>query len=189
MRRRLSKFLHSQRSQSMTEFALVAPIIFLLLFGIVDVGRAVYYYVTISEAANEGARVAIQGEPPDYLQSKNSDVLAAVTKHAIAAQLGQQCPNGPIPSDPQPAANTGWVFITAYPSSSSYEPSPRPNAPGDETGANPDPGVCDDVNAAAGNQPLQVTIYYNFQPVTPLLSNLIGGHVILSSWAVYQTEY
>lgn len=173
----------------MTEFALIAPVLFFMLFAIVDFGRAIYTYVTISEAANEGARVAIQGEPPDYLQSTNNDVLQAVVKHSIAAQLGEVCVNGPIPSNPTPPVNTGWIYITAYPSSSSYEPMPRPNAPGNEKGANPDPGVCDNVNAAAGNQPLQVTIYYNFQPITPVLSNILGGHIVLSSWAVYSTEY
>ena len=179
----------SQRSQGLTEFALMAPVLFLVLFGIVDFGRAVYYYVTISEAANEGARVAIIGEPPDYLQATNAQVLAAVNRHAIAATLGEVCTNGPIPSNPVPPANKGWIYITAYPASTSYEASPRPNAPGAEHGANPSPGVCDNVTDASGNVPLQVTIYYNFQPVTPLLQQAIGGHLVLTSWAVYRTEY
>lgn len=183
----VTRFFKSQRSQGMTEFALVAPILFFMLLGIVDFGRAVYYYVTISQAANEGARVAIVGEPPDYLQSTNSDVIAAVQHHAIAASLGDPCPNGPIPSSPSPSANTGYVYITAYPPMSTVEPTPRPNAPGAEHGTNP--AGCDAVNDAAGNTPLQVTIYYNFQPITPLLQNVLGGHIILSSWAVYQTEY
>ncbi|HEX6488188.1 MAG TPA: TadE family protein [Candidatus Dormibacteraeota bacterium] len=189
MRTLLARFFKSQRSQGLTEMALVAPIIVFLIFGVVDFGRAIYYYVTISQAANEGARVAIIGEPPDYLQSTNSQVLAAVTNHAIEAQLGVTCTNGPIPSNPVPPVNTGYVFITAYPPSTSYEPTPRPNAPGAEQGSNPDPGVCDNIDDAAGNVPLQVTIYYNFQPITPVIQNLIGGHVILSAWAVYNTEY
>ncbi len=191
----LKRFLKSQRSQGLTEFALVAPILFFLLFTVVDFGRAIYYYVTISQAANEGARVAIVGEPPDYLQSTDQDVLTAVQRHIVAAQFGQDCVNGPISSNPQPPANTAWVFITAYPSSTSQEtPSPRPNAPGAQgqlssTTTPPLLSGCDQVNDAAGNTPLQVTVYYNFQPVTPLLQNVLGGHIILSSWSVYQTEY
>jgi hypothetical protein len=188
----LKRFFRSERSQSLTEFALVAPILFFILFGIVDFGRAVYYYVTISQAANEGARVAIVGEPPDYLQSTDADVIAAVLKHSIAAQLGDPCPNGPIPSSPSPPANTGYVYVTAYPPYNYQEtPSPRPNAPGaqGQLASSYTSAGCDQVNAASGNTPLQVTIYYNFQPITPLLQNVLGGHILLSSWAVYQTEY
>src|SRR5206468_8997119 len=53
-------YLRSQRSQSMAEFALIAPILLVLLFGMVDFGRAVYYYVTIEQAASEGGRVAVR---------------------------------------------------------------------------------------------------------------------------------
>lgn len=189
------RFFKSRRAQSMTEFALIAPILFFMIFAIVDFGRAVYYYVTISQAANEGARVAIVGEPPDYLQSTDLQVLTAVQSHIVSAQFGQDCVNGPISSNPQPPANTAWVFITAYPPSTSQEsPSPRPNAPGAQgqlssTTTPPLLSGCDQVNDAAGNAPLQVSIYYNFQPLTPVLSTLLGGHIVISSWAVYQTEY
>lgn len=43
----------------MVEFALVAPIFFLLLFGIVEGGRFIFYYETLSNATREGARYAI----------------------------------------------------------------------------------------------------------------------------------
>jgi hypothetical protein len=43
----------------MVEFAIVAPIFFLLLFGIIEGGRFIFYYETLSNAAREGARYAI----------------------------------------------------------------------------------------------------------------------------------
>ena len=43
----------------MVEFALVAPIFFLLLFGIIEVGRFIFYYETLNNATREGARYAI----------------------------------------------------------------------------------------------------------------------------------
>lgn len=45
--------------QSLAEFALVLPVILLLFMGIVDLGRAVFAYNTLSNAARDGARVAI----------------------------------------------------------------------------------------------------------------------------------
>lgn len=44
--------------QSLVEFALVIPIIVLLVVGFVEVGRAVFAYNTIANAARQGARVA-----------------------------------------------------------------------------------------------------------------------------------
>lgn len=43
----------------MVEFALVAPVFFLLLFGIIEAGRFIVYYETLSNAAREGTRYAI----------------------------------------------------------------------------------------------------------------------------------
>lgn len=47
------------RGQTLAEFALVLPVLLLVMMGIVDFGRAVWAYNTLSNAAREGARVAI----------------------------------------------------------------------------------------------------------------------------------
>ena len=47
------------RAQALVEFALVAPIFFLMLFGIIDFGRYIYYVQVLNNAAREGARYAI----------------------------------------------------------------------------------------------------------------------------------
>jgi hypothetical protein len=49
----------SSRGQAMVEFALVAPIFFLLLFGVIEAGRFILYYQTLANATREGARYAI----------------------------------------------------------------------------------------------------------------------------------
>jgi hypothetical protein len=43
----------------MVEFALVAPVFFLLLFGVIEAGRFILYYETLANATREGARYAI----------------------------------------------------------------------------------------------------------------------------------
>lgn len=45
------------RGQSLVEFALVLPIFFVMLFGLLDMGRYVYMNSTLSQAAREAARV------------------------------------------------------------------------------------------------------------------------------------
>jgi hypothetical protein len=54
-------FRHRERSrgQSLVEFALILPVFLLLLFGLFDMGRAVYYWSTINNAAREAARELI----------------------------------------------------------------------------------------------------------------------------------
>ena len=45
--------------QALAEFALVAPIFFVLLFAIIEGGRFMIYYETLNNATREGARYAI----------------------------------------------------------------------------------------------------------------------------------
>ena len=59
LRNRLRCLPISERGQAMVEFALVAPIFFLLLFAIIEGGRFIFYYETLNNATREGARYAI----------------------------------------------------------------------------------------------------------------------------------
>jgi len=45
--------------QALVEFALVIPLLILIFMGLFDFGRAVFAYNSLSNAAREGARVAI----------------------------------------------------------------------------------------------------------------------------------
>ncbi len=50
-----------ERGQTVVEFALILPVLVLVLFGIAEFGRALSAYLTIQNAAREGARLAITG--------------------------------------------------------------------------------------------------------------------------------
>ncbi len=50
-----------ERGQALAEFALVMPIVTLVIFGLVDLSRAMQSYVTIQEAARSAARYAVTG--------------------------------------------------------------------------------------------------------------------------------
>ncbi len=198
MKKRVSSFIRSQRSQGLTEFAIIAPIILLLTFGVVDFGRALYVYITLQQAANEGARVAVRAsyfvDPNGSTHNwpTNADVQAAVNAHAIAVLLANPCQNGPIPNNgnPQgsptrPAANSGWVFIT----DPSAAGNGTPNAPRGQVPFNPPPPGCNDATAADGNQPLKVTLWYTFQPITPIIQQVVGNNIVITAYAIYRAEY
>ena len=48
-----------RRGQALAEFALVAPLFFVVLFGIIEFGRYLYYVQILNNGAREGARYAI----------------------------------------------------------------------------------------------------------------------------------
>ena len=54
MRRKASR--GPQSSQALIEFALISPVLLLLLFGTIDIGRAIFYYDTLNHAVREGGR-------------------------------------------------------------------------------------------------------------------------------------
>jgi hypothetical protein len=175
-----------QRSQALVEFALVAPLLIILLFGIVDFGRVIYVYVTINQAVNEGARTAVRDSP---LLPTNADVETAVKTHAIDLSLANPCPNGPITSV-APPANQGWVYITEPNPPSTVETlSPAlQDAPGGQVWSI-STGACSATNPAHNHAPLQVTIRFNFVPFTPLIQQLTGNSIIITASATYATEY
>ena len=51
--------MREERGQDLVEFALIAPILFLLLFGLMEFGVAIWHYNTLAQAAREGARAAL----------------------------------------------------------------------------------------------------------------------------------
>lgn len=73
MIRRLWKGEHGQ---ALVEMALVLPLFFLLLFGVLEMGRIGYSYITVSNAARAGGRTAtIGGTDVDITNSINNSAV------------------------------------------------------------------------------------------------------------------
>jgi Flp pilus assembly protein TadG len=58
IRSRLHRLFHEERGVALTEFALVAPILFIALFAIIDFGKAINYWNDQTQLAAQGARMA-----------------------------------------------------------------------------------------------------------------------------------
>jgi Flp pilus assembly protein TadG len=67
----------SERGQSMTEFALVLPLVVVLLFGIIQFGITFNNYVTLTDAVRAGARKGAV--------SRHEDNPVAVTEEQVRA--------------------------------------------------------------------------------------------------------
>jgi Flp pilus assembly protein TadG len=174
----------AQESQALIEFALVSPILLLLIFGIIDLGRAVFYYDTLNHAAREGARTAVHASQP---LPTNSDVLNTVTTQLVGAPVSEPCPQGPVTSS-VPPDNTAWLYVTEPNPPGSAESNPPMNAPGGQYPASAS-GSCSAVNPAAGNVPLQVTLRFNLVLITPIISQVTADRILLTAAAVFRTEY
>jgi len=96
MTKRIS--LRNQQGQSMTEFALVLPILSLLLFGVIQFGLVFNNYLTLTDAVRAGARQAAVGR---HLSDPQSSAIAAV--RGAATDLRQSDLNVNV------AANPGWT--------------------------------------------------------------------------------
>jgi len=52
-----SRRYYSSNGQGLVEFAILIPLLILIVFGVLDLGRAFYALITITNAAREGARL------------------------------------------------------------------------------------------------------------------------------------
>jgi Flp pilus assembly protein TadG len=62
---RFRTFIHDQQGQALVEFALVLPILIVLLFGMVEFGRGFNYWNDATHISAEGARFAAVNRKPD----------------------------------------------------------------------------------------------------------------------------
>ena len=85
------------RGQAVIEFALVLPILLLVLLGITEFGRAFWTLNVLTQAAREGARVAALGGNLEAVETRVEEVLDA---SRIDAAAGGITLAGPNPLDP-----------------------------------------------------------------------------------------
>ncbi len=139
--------------QSITEMALILPLLLVILFGIVDMGYYIYGFATIYQSARNGAEVAAGAPPyPGRLQAvyngltNNDQCMDQI--HAAVQNEATLFPDLTDPEDP----NERYVTIS-YPQ---YQKDPRDDSY--ITG--------DDVREIG--YPVEVKIEYEFEPLTPL---------------------
>ncbi len=67
----IRRFGMEERAAALVEFALVVPLVLVLLFAIVDFGRAINYWIDETHLANEAARYAIVDKNPGASSSQS----------------------------------------------------------------------------------------------------------------------
>ena len=125
-----------RRGQALVEFALVAPLLLLLLFAIISLGLYINAQVTLQQAARIGARDAAIGQsigcPGDQLSASSPTTLYAVVDQQVGQGFGMsdQVPGqsgayrallgsspSQYPSETQPSStnsNLSYVTVNVY---------------------------------------------------------------------------
>jgi Flp pilus assembly protein TadG len=77
--------------QGLVEFALVLPIFIFLLVSLFDLGRAVFAYNTLTNAAREGARLAIvnQDIPTIVARAKSQTAIVELNDPSVSVEFYQ----------------------------------------------------------------------------------------------------
>jgi len=112
-------FRRNRRAAAAVEFAIVAPVFLLMVFGMIEYGRMVMVYQVITNASREGARVAVLDG------ATTSSVTTATTSYLTAAMIT----GATITVAPNPPANAQYgdpvtVTVSIPFSQVSWLPSP-----------------------------------------------------------------
>lgn len=81
------------RGAAAVELALVLPILLLLVFGIVDFGRALNLQITLTQAAREGVRPAALRQPASAVNAAVTAATVGIAAPAPSVAIAA-CPTG-----------------------------------------------------------------------------------------------
>lgn len=114
------------RGQGLVEFALVLPLFLLLVMGIMDLGLAVFSYNSITNAAREGARLAIVNQDAASVTAKaNSQARVAGAPTVTVAYYQANTDGTPDTSTTCPIGATTYIGVgclAVVTFSGTYEP-------------------------------------------------------------------
>ena len=107
----------NRRGAAAVEFAVVSPVLFLLVFGMIEYGRMVMVQQVITNAAREGARKGVLDA------STTSDVTTVVSNYLTSAHItGATTTVSPNPPSTATSGNSVTVTISVPYSSVSWLP-------------------------------------------------------------------
>ena len=140
-----------ERGQGLVEFALIFPVFILILFGLVDFGRAIYAYNTIGNAARDGVRIAVVNQNKAGTGCTPGSAATGADTTMIS---------------PHDCAVAGGVALAGVTATVDYR-----NI--DDTAACGSPIQ---VGCLA-----VVTVTTQFQPITPVISSIVGAITLTST--------
>jgi hypothetical protein len=166
LRDKSKQFLLQVQAQAMVEFALVLPILLLVIFGLLEVGRAIFIFSSATNASRDAVRyaTAFGVNENDNLQFQDCSAIRNVARRT-GFLLPLEDADIVIEYDTGPDPATGLV--------------PAPFDACDDAD-----GVDDAVVLACGDR-VVVTISVDFDPIVPQLVPLDARTIVSSSARSY----
>jgi len=201
----------------MVEFALVAPVLLLLLFGLIDASRLMQSEITVAAAARDGARQAVvaaatadtpfgsggSGACPGVSLTTTTSGSGCLTDARVAETVASRL--GPITTSTSVFPGTrGDVCPAPVPGSASICIDPEQSGPpaysscaAARAALGHDPGPGDlggrqaewTGRAASGCFAVQVTVVFAYSPMTPAIGRLLPAVFLISSSTTLLAEY
>ena len=161
--------LRRKRAQALAEMAVMVPFLIIGMMGMLDLGRAFYYQISITNAVREGARYAVQ---PYYLG------------------LNPSCAT--IPPAPNPGSNCvspGDDAITTHVQNELA--GSNITIPASDIHVLPDQGTRSGyfTQGTLSQYPITVSASFKFNFITPIIGSLIGNPLTINTSAVFRAEY
>ncbi len=160
--------LRKRRGQALAEMAVMVPFLVIAMMGFLDLGRALYYQIALTNAVREAARYGVQ---PAYLG------------------INTFCSTGPVPGPncPVPVDSTICTYVANELTNTGF------TVPCSDVQVLPDQStrVQGVINGADGayRGPLKVKGAYKFTFITPIIGTLFGGSITVRSEATMRAEY
>jgi Flp pilus assembly protein TadG len=145
-----------RRGQALVEFALVAPVMLLLLLVAVDFGRVFFSYIAVNNAAREGALYAAEHakDTPFDAATYNADTIAAALREANVQTQGGE----------------GAITVT------------NPTCADASSGAPVSCQAAATVTTGIGSH-VTVTATQPFDMLTPIIGDILGSTITISASA------
>ncbi len=83
----IRKMLKKEKGQSMVEFALLMPLLCLILLGIIEFGRVFNAYLVITNASREGARIAVVGSSDAAIIQRVEDIGISLKQDQLSCSI------------------------------------------------------------------------------------------------------
>lgn len=142
----------ARSGQGLVEFALVLPMILLLIMGVVDFGRGIFAFNEVSNAAREGGRTGI-------VNQTLADIRARAAEQAIALGIPTTAPASCPALGGPPAAPAGICVAILQPDGTI--------------------GTCSTTPAVGCL--VVVSVKTTFTALTPIIGNIVGPRPLSST--------
>lgn len=142
----------ARTGQSLVEFALVLPLILLLIMGVIDLGRGIFAFNEVSNAARAGGRTGI-------VNQTFSDIRARAAQQAIALGIPASAPASCPATGGPPPASAGICVVILEPDGTV--------------------GPCSTTPAIGCL--VVVSVKTTFTALTPMVGNIVGPRPLVST--------